>query len=77
MSALFPRNEHRTDRVIRVVLGLGLLSLVWIGPQTAWGWVGLVPLVTGLAGRCPLYRMFGISTCSIGTPKTNQPPTRI
>jgi hypothetical protein len=77
MSAIFPRNEHRTDRVIRVVLGLGLLSLVWIGPQTAWGWVGLVPLVTGLAGRCPLYRMFGISTCSIGTPKTNQPPTRI
>lgn len=77
MSAIFPRNEHRTDRVIRVVLGLGLLSLVWIGPQTAWGWVGLVPLVTGLAGRCPLYRMFGISTCSIGTPKTNQPPTGI
>jgi hypothetical protein len=77
MSAIFPRNEHNADRVIRVVLGLGLLSLVWIGPQTAWGWVGLVPLVTGLAGRCPLYRMFGISTCSIGTPKTNQPSTRI
>lgn len=77
MSAIFPRNEHTADRVIRVILGLGLLSLVWIGPQTAWGWVGLVPLVTGLAGRCPLYRMFGISTCSIGTPKTNQPPTEI
>ena len=77
MSAIFPRNEHNADRAIRVVLGLGLLSLVWIGPQTAWGWVGLVPLVTGLAGRCPLYRMFGFSTCSIGTPKTNPPPTRI
>ncbi|MBT8453310.1 MAG: DUF2892 domain-containing protein [Deltaproteobacteria bacterium] len=77
MSAFFPRNEHAVDRVIRVVLGLGLLSLVWIGPQTAWGWVGLVPLVTGLAGRCPLYRIFGISTCSIGTQKTNQPPTQI
>jgi len=77
MSAIFPRNEHAADRVIRVVLGLGLLSLVWIGPQTAWGWVGLVPLVTGLAGRCPLYRMFGISTCSTGPSKTNQPPTQI
>lgn len=77
MSAIFPRNEHAADRVVRVVLGLGLLSLVWIGPQTAWGWVGLVPLVTGLAGRCPLYRIFGISTCSIGAPKTNQPPTQV
>lgn len=77
MSAIFPRNEHNADRAIRVVLGLGLLSLVWIGPQTAWGWVGLVPLVTGLAGRCPLYKIFGISTCSIGAEKTNQPPTRI
>lgn len=70
MSAIFPRNEHSVDRVIRVVLGIGLLSLVWIGPQTAWGWVGLVPLVTGLVGSCPLYRIFGISTCPIDTSKT-------
>jgi hypothetical protein len=73
MSAIFPRNEHLVDRVIRVVIGVVLLSLVWIGPQTAWGWVGLVPLVTGLVGSCPLYRVFGISTWSIDkhtTPRT-------
>lgn len=75
MSAIFPRNEHNVDRGIRVVAGLGLLSLVWIGPQTPWGWVGLVPLVTGLVGSCPLYRLFGISTCSIGKHATPQPPT--
>ena len=75
MSAIFPRNEHTVDRVIRVVAGLALLSLVWIGPQTPWGWVGLVPLVTGLVGSCPLYRLFGISTCSIGKKPAQQSPT--
>ena len=76
MSAIFPRNEHTVDRVIRVVAGLVLVSLVWIGPQTPWGWVGLVPLVTGLVGSCPVYRLFGISTCSIGNRTTPQSPTK-
>ncbi len=75
MSAIFPRNEHVIDRVVRVILGLGLLSLVWIGPQTAWGWVGLVPLITGLVGSCPLYRLFGISTCPTDTGKTTRGAT--
>lgn len=75
MSAIFPRNQHSAERVIRVVLGIGLLSLVWIGPQTPWGWVGLVPLVTGLGGRCPLYRLLGISTCPIDNRKMTQHPT--
>ena len=75
MSAIFPRNEHAVDRVIRVIAGVALLSLVWIGPQTPWGWVGLVPLVTGLVGSCPLYRLLGISTCSIGKRAAHQPPT--
>lgn len=74
MSKIFLRNEHVVDRVIRVIAGIALLSLVWIGPQTAWGWVGLVPLVTGLVGSCPLYRLFGFSTCSIGK-RAIQPPT--
>ena len=75
MSAILPRNEHPLDRLVRVVLGVGLLSLVWIGPQTPWGWVGLVPLVTGLVGSCPLYRLFGISTCPIDTQNTTQSST--
>lgn len=75
MSAIFPRNEHNIERVIRVILGIGLLSLVWVGPQTPWGWVGLVPLVTGLVGSCPLYRVFGISTCPIDKRTTTQHST--
>jgi hypothetical protein len=61
------RNEAIWDRMIRVVLGVGLLSLVFVGPQTPWGMVGVVPLLTGLAGFCPLYRVLGLSTCPAST----------
>lgn len=58
-----PVNEGFADRAIRVVLGLFLVSLVFVGPQTPWGWLGVIPLVTGIVGFCPLYRLFGINTC--------------
>jgi len=60
---MLTHNESSIDRVIRVVLGLVLLSLVVVGPKTMWGLVGVVPLLTGLFGFCPLYRLVGISTC--------------
>jgi hypothetical protein len=50
------------DRVLRVLVGLGLLSLVFLGPQTPWGWIGVVPLATALIGWCPAYALFGLST---------------
>ena len=56
--------EHPVERVLRVVVGLGVLSLDFIGPKTAWGWIGLLPLLTGVTGLCPLYTVLGISTCS-------------
>lgn len=59
------KNEGTIDRALRVVVGLAVLSLVFVGPQTAWGWVGLVPLATGLLGFCPLYSILGINTCSL------------
>ena len=59
------KNEGKVDRVLRVIVGAAVISLVFVGPQTAWGWVGLVPLVTGLVGFCPLYAVLGINTCSI------------
>lgn len=59
------KNAGTIDRSIRVVVGLILLSGVFIGPQTLWGWVGLVPLVTGLVGFCPLYKLVGLNTCPI------------
>jgi hypothetical protein len=60
---IMPRNEGTIDRAIRIIAGLVLISLVFIGPQTAWGWVGLVPLITGLVGYCPAYRLIGLNTC--------------
>lgn len=56
-------NVGGVDRVLRVVVGIGLLSLVFVGPQTVWGWIGAVPLLTGLLGYCPAYLPFGIKTC--------------
>ncbi len=55
-------NEGVVDRVVRVVVGLALLSLVFFGPRTPWGWIGVIPLLTGLVGVCPLYMPFGIRT---------------
>ena len=57
------RNEGTIDRTLRVILGLVLLSLVFVGPQTLWGLIGIVPLATGLIGNCPIYSVLGISTC--------------
>ncbi|MDX1646106.1 MAG: DUF2892 domain-containing protein [Longimicrobiales bacterium] len=62
-AKFFARNEHDIDRAARIVLGLGLLSIVFVGPQTLWGLLGLVPLTTGLLGTCPVYSILGISTC--------------
>ncbi len=57
------QNVGGIDRVLRVVVGLALLAIVFVGPQTPWGWIGLVPLLTGLAGFCPIYPLAGFNTC--------------
>ena len=59
------RNEGTIDRALRIILGLALIAIVFVGPQTPWGWIGVVPLVTGLVGFCPLYRLLGINTCAL------------
>ena len=69
-AKLFPGNLSGTDRAIRIGLGIALLLLAFFGPKTAWGYVGLVPLLTALAGTCPLYALFGISSCPVRTPMT-------
>ena len=58
-------NEGTVDRAARVIVGLGILSLVFIGPETPWGYVGLVPLITGLVGYCPAYGLLNIRTCKV------------
>ena len=67
------RNEGTIDRVLRVAAGLAVLSLAFVGPQTPWAWIGLVPIVTGLAGWCPLYSLIGINTCRVARTGTGSP----
>lgn len=71
-------NVGTADRVVRIVVGLVILSLLFIlaGPNRWWGLVGLVPLLTGIASRCPAYSLLGLSTCPIaerGKPGTSEP----
>lgn len=64
------KNVGQLDRVIRIVVGLLLISLVFIGPQTPWGWIGIIPLVTAFVSFCPAYRLLGLRT----TKKQDQAP---
>ena len=63
---MLAKNVGSIDRILRIVVGLGLISLVFVGPQTLWGWVGIVPLLTAFIGFCPLYTLIGIRTCPVG-----------
>lgn len=60
---MIKRNIGTTERIIRVMVGIGILSLAFIGPQSPWAALGILPLLTGLMGWCPPYALLGISTC--------------
>ncbi|HEY3348367.1 MAG TPA: DUF2892 domain-containing protein [Thermoanaerobaculia bacterium] len=64
MNRLFPVNEHPVERVVRVLVGVTLVALALTGKIGAWGWVGVLPILTGLTGSCLLYTLFGVSTCA-------------
>lgn len=64
LEKILPKNEHTIERVLRTVVGAGLIALVFVGPQTPWGWLGLILLITGLVGSCPIYTVLGVSTSS-------------
>ncbi|MFD0668220.1 YgaP family membrane protein [Ramlibacter sp. MAHUQ-53] len=57
------RNVGGIDRILRIVIGLGLVAAAATGAIGAWGWLGLLPLATGLVGWCPPYGLLGINTC--------------
>lgn len=57
------KNIGSVERAVRIIVGAAVLTLVFVGPQSAWGYLGIVPLATGLLGWCPLYALFGFSTC--------------
>ena len=56
-------NEGSIDRILRIVAGLVLVALTLTGTIGAWGWIGVVPIITGALGWCPAYTLLGISTC--------------
>lgn len=58
-------NEHKVERVLRVIVGVFIFTLIFWGPKSLWGLLGLIPLITGLIGNCPLYSLFGFSTCKV------------
>jgi hypothetical protein len=57
-------NEGTIDRALRVIVGLVLIGLAATGTIGVWGWIGVMPLLTGLIGFCPGYAIFGMSTCA-------------
>ncbi|MDE2562170.1 MAG: DUF2892 domain-containing protein [Sphingomonadales bacterium] len=65
---MFKTNVGSMDRIARIVVGIVLIALVFVGDKVglaigSWGWIGIVPLATGLLRTCPLYSVFGLSTC--------------
>lgn len=55
-------NVGNTDRIVRIILGLVILSLAFVGPKTPWGYLGLVLIITGIIRWCPAYLPFGFSS---------------
>ena len=66
MASLFQSNVGKLDRLIRIVVGVLLVGNVFVGLQTVIGWVGLILIVTGLFGMCPIYSLLGINTKTLG-----------
>jgi hypothetical protein len=62
---MFKANVGGIDRILRIALGLVLLGLAISGTIGAWGFIGIVPLATGLMRSCPLYTMLGFNTCPV------------
>ena len=58
-------NVGGIDKILRVVVGIALIAMAALGVVGAWGWIGVVPLLTGLFGVCPAYSLFGMNTCSM------------
>lgn len=64
------RNMGAWDRGFRIIVGLALIALSLNGTIGVWGWVGIIPLATGLIGRCPVYSIFGMNTCPLERKET-------
>jgi hypothetical protein len=62
-------NIHPIERAFRIILGVGLISFAGVGFESSWGYIGFVPLLTGISGWCPAYKLAGFSTCPVHVKK--------
>ncbi|MDR7096004.1 YgaP family membrane protein [Hydrogenophaga laconesensis] len=62
------KNVGGIDRILRIVIGLALIAAAATGAIGLWGYIGLLPLITGLIGWCPPYALLGFNTCSVKKP---------
>lgn len=65
MSNWLKVNEHPIERGARVILGVALVAMATMDTIGAWGYIGVVPILTGALGTCPIYTIFGLSTCPV------------
>jgi hypothetical protein len=65
MEPIMKTNVGGIDKILRVVVGIALIAMAALGVVGAWGWIGVVPLLTGLFGVCPAYSLLGMNTCPI------------
>ncbi len=66
---MFKTNVGGIDRILRIVAGLALIALTFTGVIGVWGWIGVVPLATGLFSTCPAYSLIGVNTCPMKAAK--------
>ncbi len=62
-------NVGQLERGARIAIGATLVGLAAAGTLPVWGYIGAIPLLTGLSGRCPAYTLFGFSTCRMAAPR--------
>lgn len=62
---MFQKNVHPVERIVRVALGISLVTMAFVGPANLWFLLGIIPIMTGLMGWCPPYQLLGISTCKL------------
>jgi hypothetical protein len=63
------KNIHPIERAFRIILGVGLIAFALVGVESSWGYLGIIPLLTGLAGWCPPYYLLGYSSCPVHVKK--------
>jgi hypothetical protein len=57
------QNVGSIDKILRIVVGIALVAATALGALPVWGYIGVIPLVTGVVGFCPAYALLGLSTC--------------